>query len=98
MLVPANESGVTLECTDCGETFEEPPGECPNCGPTEIREIEGFDMRPDTWPRITERTDIHSTRRLRGAAQKTLNIFLGNDYDRETNFCIVLARVSLSPR
>jgi Zn finger protein HypA/HybF involved in hydrogenase expression len=48
MLVPDNEPGVALECTDCGETFDEPLGQCPNCGSTEVKEIEGFDMRPDT--------------------------------------------------
>ncbi|WP_435177788.1 hypothetical protein [Halorussus sp. AFM4] len=48
MLVPDNEAGVALECTNCGATFDEPYGECPECGSTEIKEIEGFDMRPDT--------------------------------------------------
>ncbi|NHN59036.1 MULTISPECIES: hydrogenase maturation nickel metallochaperone HypA [Halorussus] len=48
MLVPDNEPGVALECTDCGATFEEPYGECPECGSSDVKEIEGFDMRPDT--------------------------------------------------
>lgn len=48
MLVPDNESGVALRCTECGATFDEPLGECPECGSTEVKEVEGFDMRPDT--------------------------------------------------
>ena len=48
MLIPDNEPGVTLECTNCGETFDEPHGACPNCGSEEVKEREGFDMRPNT--------------------------------------------------
>jgi rRNA maturation endonuclease Nob1 len=47
MVVPDTEPGVALECTDCGETFDEPLGRCPNCGSTDVKEIEDFDMRPD---------------------------------------------------
>jgi rubrerythrin len=48
MLVPDTEPGVQYECIECGETFERDYQQCPVCGSTEIKEIEGFDMRPDT--------------------------------------------------
>ncbi len=48
MLVPDNEPGIALKCTDCGEEFDEPLDSCPNCGSTDVKEVEGFDMRPDT--------------------------------------------------
>lgn len=48
MLVPDTEPGVALECTDCGTTFDEPRERCPECGSTEVKEIEGFEMRPNT--------------------------------------------------
>lgn len=46
-MVRSDESGVELKCTECGETFEEPLGRCPNCGSDEVKEVGGFDMRPD---------------------------------------------------
>lgn len=48
MLVPDTERGVELECTNCGETFDEPRERCPECGSAEIKETEGFEMRPNT--------------------------------------------------
>lgn len=48
MLVPDTEHGVQLECTNCGERFDEPWEECPQCGSTDVKEVEGFDMAPDT--------------------------------------------------
>lgn len=46
MLVPDTEPGVGYECVECGERFDEARETCPNCGSTEIKEVEGFDMRP----------------------------------------------------
>lgn len=48
MLIPDTEPGVQLECTNCGATFDEPRSDCPECGSEDVKEIEGFDMRPDT--------------------------------------------------
>ncbi|UPW00203.1 hypothetical protein M0R88_17020 [Halorussus gelatinilyticus] len=48
MLVPDTEPGVALECTECGERFDEPLDRCPNCGSEAVKEVEGFDLRPDT--------------------------------------------------
>jgi uncharacterized OB-fold protein len=48
MLVPDNEPGVALECTECGQRFDEARSHCPNCGSEDVKEVEGFDMRPDT--------------------------------------------------
>lgn len=47
MLIPDTEPGVAYRCTDCGEVVDAPREHCPACGSTEIREEEGFDMRPD---------------------------------------------------
>lgn len=47
MLVPDTETGIVYECANCGETFDEVHEECPACGSTDIREDEGFEMRPD---------------------------------------------------
>ncbi|UPV74137.1 hydrogenase maturation nickel metallochaperone HypA [Halorussus limi] len=46
-VIPDAESGVELQCTNCGETFDEPLENCPNCGSEETKEVGGFDMRPD---------------------------------------------------
>jgi DNA-directed RNA polymerase subunit RPC12/RpoP len=48
MLVPDSESGVWYRCTACGEEFDTARERCPECGSTDIKEVEGFDMRPDT--------------------------------------------------
>ncbi|WP_135828796.1 hydrogenase maturation nickel metallochaperone HypA [Halorussus halobius] len=45
---PTPSRGVALEPTDCGERFDEPLGECPNCGSEDVKEVEGFDMAPDS--------------------------------------------------
>lgn len=47
MLIPDTETGVVYRCTNCGETFDDVHGECPACGSTEIKEEEGFELRPD---------------------------------------------------
>lgn len=47
-LFPSTEPGVVLRCTDCGAAFEEPRDRCPECGSPEIKEEEGFEMRPET--------------------------------------------------
>ncbi|MFC4552199.1 MULTISPECIES: hydrogenase maturation nickel metallochaperone HypA [Halorussus] len=47
VLVSDNEPGVALKCTECGETFDEPLDSCPNCGSDDVKEVGGFDMRPD---------------------------------------------------
>lgn len=47
-VVPDTDPGVILRCVECGETFDEPRGTCPACGSHEIKEEEGFDMRPDS--------------------------------------------------
>ncbi len=46
-LVPDTEPGVGYECGECGERFDEVRESCPSCGSSEIKEVEGFDMRPD---------------------------------------------------
>lgn len=48
MLIPDTRKGVTQECTNCGAHFDEPRGTCPECGSGEVKEIGGFDSRPDT--------------------------------------------------
>lgn len=48
MLVPDTEPGVRYTCANCGATFDTARETCPECGSTEIKEEEGFDMRPDT--------------------------------------------------
>ncbi|WP_436906727.1 DUF7129 domain-containing putative zinc-binding protein [Halosimplex marinum] len=48
VLVPDNEPGVRYECADCGERFDDARADCPNCGGTDIKEVEGFDAAPDT--------------------------------------------------
>lgn len=48
MLVPDTEPGVQYECANCGERFDEARHECPEYGSTEIKEVGGFDARPDT--------------------------------------------------
>lgn len=48
MLVPDTEPGVAYECDECGERFETAEQHCPNCGSTDIKEVEGFEMRPST--------------------------------------------------
>lgn len=48
MLVPDTEPGVHQECTNCGATFDEPRERCPECGSTDVKEVGGFDMAPDT--------------------------------------------------
>lgn len=47
-LVPSTDPGVVFECTECGATFEEPREDCPECGSSEIKEEEGFELRPET--------------------------------------------------
>lgn len=47
MFVPETEHGVVIRCTDCGATFEESHAHCPECGSTDVKEEEGFDMRPN---------------------------------------------------
>lgn len=46
VLVPDTEPGVQYECTECGERFDTARERCPNCGSTETKEVEGFEMRP----------------------------------------------------
>ncbi|NEU57291.1 hydrogenase maturation nickel metallochaperone HypA [Halorussus sp. MSC15.2] len=48
MVTSDGETGVELKCTECGETFERPLDHCPNCGSDDVKEVGGFDMRPDT--------------------------------------------------
>ena len=48
VLVPDNRRGVELRCTECGTTFDEPRERCPECGSTDVKEVGGFDMAPDT--------------------------------------------------
>lgn len=48
MLVPDTEPGIAFECMECGERFDEARDTCPNCGSTEMKEVEGFEMRPST--------------------------------------------------
>lgn len=48
VLVPDNEPGVRYECTNCGERFDTARADCPECGSTDVKEVEGFDARPDT--------------------------------------------------
>ncbi|MDS0297750.1 hypothetical protein NDI76_03220 [Halogeometricum sp. S1BR25-6] len=48
MLFPDTERGVRYQCTACGEEFETARGDCPACGSTDVKEVEGFDVRPDT--------------------------------------------------
>lgn len=48
ILVPDTEPGVQYECVECGERFDTAREDCPNCGSTAVKEVEGFDMRPDT--------------------------------------------------
>jgi len=46
MLVPDTEPGIAFECMEGGERFDEARDTCPNCGSTEMKEVEGFEMRP----------------------------------------------------
>ena len=48
MVVPDTEGGVQNKCTECGATFDEAREHCPECGSTAVKEVGGFDMRPDT--------------------------------------------------
>ncbi|WP_164471788.1 hydrogenase maturation nickel metallochaperone HypA [Halosimplex salinum] len=48
LLVPDTEPGVHLQCTSCGAEFDAPREHCPECGSTDVKEVEGFDMAPDT--------------------------------------------------
>lgn len=47
VLVPDTEPGVRYMCTSCGEEFDTAEGTCPDCGSTDIKEVQGFDVRPD---------------------------------------------------
>lgn len=48
MIVPDNERGVQYECVQCGERFDTARADCPACGGTDVKEVEGFDAAPDT--------------------------------------------------
>ncbi|ELZ29852.1 hypothetical protein C474_12486 [Halogeometricum pallidum JCM 14848] len=48
MLFPDTERGVRYRCTSCGEEFDTARSDCPACGSTDVKEVEGFDARPDT--------------------------------------------------
>ena len=48
MLIPDTEPGIRYRCTECEEAFDEPHEHCPECGSTDIKEEEGFEMRPDS--------------------------------------------------
>lgn len=41
-----DEEGIVLQCTNCGETFDEPQAACPVCGEDEIKEKGSFQFRP----------------------------------------------------
>lgn len=47
-LIPQTEKGVRHRCTNCDARFDESYQECPECGSTEIKEEEGFELRPQT--------------------------------------------------
>lgn len=38
--------GVQYECVECGTRFDTARETCPECGSDEIKEVEGFEMRP----------------------------------------------------
>ena len=46
-LFPDADPGVIYRCTECGTPFDEPRERCPECGSAEIKEEEGFQMRPN---------------------------------------------------
>lgn len=47
VLVPDSEQGVHYKCTQCGAHFDTAREECPSCGSTETKEVEGFGKRPE---------------------------------------------------
>jgi uncharacterized OB-fold protein len=47
MLVPDTESGVWYECAECGAEFDTARERCQECGSTDLKETESFDMRPE---------------------------------------------------
>lgn len=46
-LFPDADPGVIYRCTECGTPFDEPREQCPECGSADIKEEEGFQMRPN---------------------------------------------------
>lgn len=47
-LVPQTERGVRYECVECGTQFDTARERCPECESTEIKEVEGFELRPSS--------------------------------------------------
>lgn len=45
-VVPRTAKGVRYRCVECGDQFDEAREECPTCGSTDIKEEEGFELRP----------------------------------------------------
>lgn len=45
-VIPRTEKGVRYRCTNCDAQLDESHAECPECGSTDIKEEEGFELRP----------------------------------------------------